>query len=79
MVSGRRWADEEVVRALGGRGPALLARWREVARDVDPGAAWRSLAASDVEVVLRGAPGYPRFSPTTSSRPPCSSSGATRG
>jgi DNA processing protein len=59
VVSGRRWVDEEVVRALGGRGPALLARWREVARDVDPGAAWRSLAASDVEVVLRGAPGYP--------------------
>ncbi len=59
VAAGRPWTQPDVVRALGARGPEVLARWRDAAGDVDPAAAWQALVASDVEVTLHGRPGYP--------------------
>jgi DNA processing protein len=59
VAAGRPWTQPAVVRALGARGPEVLARWRDAARDVDPAAAWQALVASDVEVTRHGRPGYP--------------------
>jgi DNA processing protein len=59
IAAGRPWRQTEVLVALGRRAEPLIERWRAAAHAVDPAAAWHDLVASDVEVSLRGGPGYP--------------------
>jgi len=59
VAEGRPWRQTEVLLALGVRANSLIERWRTVAQESDPAAAWHDLRASDVEVTLRGEPGYP--------------------
>jgi DNA processing protein len=59
VEAGRPWRRTEVLLALGARGDSLIERWRTAAQAADPAAVWHDLVASDVEVTLRGEPGYP--------------------
>lgn len=59
VAAGRPWRQTEVLLVLGARADSLIERWRTAAHASDPAAAWHDLVASDVEVTLRGEPGYP--------------------
>jgi DNA processing protein len=59
VAAGRPWRHTEVLLALGARADSLIERWRTAAQASDPAAVWHDLVASDVEVTLRGEPGYP--------------------
>jgi len=59
IVAGARWADTDVLAALGPRSDALLARWGRAAREVDPVAVWQAIVDEGIGVAVRGSPAYP--------------------
>jgi DNA processing protein len=56
---GQRWREPAVLAALGMKGAAVVAGWRDAAAKVDVAAEWRRLVALEVGVARLGGPGYP--------------------